>query len=232
MNLSRICFLAILVLTLDLHADSQAQQTAILVDEYSYSPPCDDFLGRLDAYLGELRNHPDWTGVVVLRNTPAKRHLSAILQATIESWLDFREFDRRRIEYVRADGNEHLRQFWRRPPGARNPSVEHVIPGFQMSEAITKPFLLIEDERYGPHICPEIDEFEVFAGFLRDNPTARANIVVRDDSPSVARRKAARIVRKLEKDHGIQPKRIRSFIARIERPSNHDEAIVEYWYLP
>jgi hypothetical protein len=232
MNVPRICFLAILLLALDLGANSQVPQEAVLVDEYSYSPPCDDFLGRLDAYLGELRNHPDWTGVVVLRNTPSKRHWSAILQATIESWLDFREFDRRQIEYIRADGNEHVRQFWRLPKGARKPSVERIISGFQMSDAVTKPFLLTEETKFGPQICPAIDEFAIFAGFLKDNPTARGNIVVRDDSPSVARRNAARIIRKLEKDHAIQRKRIRSFIARFERPSNHYEAVVEYWYLP
>jgi hypothetical protein len=231
MTLLKIFSISLLLLTVGIMTNGQDVPKAVLVDEYSYSPPCDDFLGRLDSYLGELRDRAD-TGVIVLRNTPAKRPRSAIRQATIESWLDFREFDRGRIEYVRADGNEHLLQFWRLPPGAPKPSVEQVIPGFQISDAVKKPFLLAEQPRFGPHICPAIDHLAIFARFMGDNPTARGNIVVRATSRSIARRNAARIVRELEKTHGIQRKRIRSFIGKFERSSNDDEAVVEYWFLP
>ena len=230
MNLRRICLLTLLLLTPSLRSDGQVPVEAILVDQYSYSPGCDDFIGRLDVFLGELRNHPDSTGVIVLRNKPSLRHRTRILEATIESWLDYREFDRRRIEFIRADGDEHSRSFWRVPPGAPKPSVERGFLGSQMVNK--KPFLLTEESRFGTHICPEIDRLKIFAGFLKDNPTARGNIVVRDGSQSVARRRAASIVRKLQSIHGIQRRRLSSFIARFERPSNHDEAVVEYWYLP
>jgi len=83
-----------------------------------------------------------------------------------------------------------------------------------------------------PDICPPIDHLGIFAGFLEDNPAARGNIVVRDNSRSAARRWAAGIVRKLESTHGIQRNRFRIFIADFEKPSNYNEARVEYWYLP
>jgi hypothetical protein len=232
MKLLRIYLLTALLLTLGRCANSQMVPEAVLVDEYSYSPACDDFLSRLDVFLSELRLHSDSKGVIVVRDTPVRRPWSARLQATIESWLEFRNFDRRRVEIVRADANEHLRQFWRIPPGTPGPSVQQVISGMQISDAVTKPFLLAEETRIGPQIRPAVDDFAIFGKFLKDNPTARGNIVVRDHSPSVARRKATRIIRRLESTHGIQRKRLRSFIARFERPSNHDEAIVEYWYLP
>ena len=232
MNLPRICLLPVLLLGIGLTAYGQVVQEPILVDEYSYLAPCDDLLGRLDGYLSELRLYPDQPGVIVLRNTPTNRPRSAILQALIESWLDYREFDRRRIAFVRADANQQSREFWRIPAGARNPLVERVIPGFQVIDAVTEPFLLTTQPRFGPHICPAIDNFGIFAQFLKDNPAARGNVVVRDASPSIARRKAARILRKLRSTHGIQHKRLRIFTARFERSSNHDEAVVEYWYLP
>lgn len=232
MNLPRICLSAILLLGFGLVAYGQVLQEPILVDEYYYLAPCDDLIGRLDGYLGELQRYPDQAGVIVLRNIPTNRPSSAILQAIIEAWMDYREFDRRRIAFVRADANQQSRQFWRIPPGSGKPVIEQVIPGFQMSEAVTKPFLLAEETRFGEQICPPIDDFSIFAGFLKDNPTARGNIVVRDASPSIARRRAAGILRKLRSTHGIEPKRLRIFTARFEQPSNHDEAIVEYWYLP
>jgi hypothetical protein len=230
MNLPRAFIIAICLLALSV-ANGQDIPEAVLVDEYSYRPGCDDFLGRLDGYLGELRDRPG-TGVVVIRNTAAERVRSAILQANIEAWLSYRGFDRRRIEYIRADGNSHLLQFWRIPPRGQKPAVEKVIPGFQMTDSVTKPFLLTKQPRFGPHICPAIDHLAIFAGFMKDNPTARGNIVVRGTSRSVARKNAARIARELEKAHGIQRKRIRSFIGKFERSSNDDEAIIEYWYLP
>ena len=232
MNVLRICLSAVLLLGIGVPASAQVVHGPILVDEYSYIAPCDDLLGRLDAYLGELRLPPDQRGVIVLRNIPSNRHHSAILQALMESWLDFRAFDRRRVTFVRADANQQSRQFWRIPAHAANPVVERVVPGFQVIEAVTKPFLLTVQSRFGDHICPPIDNFGIFAGFLRDNPTARANIVVRADSPSIARRKAARILNKLKNAHGIQRKRLRRFIAKFTAPPNHDQAIVEYWYLP
>lgn len=223
--------LTILLLVPSLRANSQAAPEPILVDEYFYIAACDDLLARLDGYFYELSLHPDQMGVIVLRNTPDRRTWNVTLQATIESWMDFREFDRRRVQFVRADGS-HLRQFWRIPSGAPKPKIGNAIAGFQMSESVKKPFLLAEETRIGDQICPEIDRFAIFAAFLKANPSSRGNIVVRDRSPSVARRKGARVARKLEKIHGIQRKRVRTFIARFERPSNHDEAIVEYWYLP
>lgn len=57
--------------------------------------------------------------------------------------------------------------------------------------------------RFGLHICPAIDDFAIFSSFLRDNPTARGNIIVRDPSPSIARQKAGRVAMKLQLTHGI-----------------------------
>jgi hypothetical protein len=80
-------------------------------------------------------------------------------------------------------------------------------------------------------ICPKIDNLEIFANFLRDNPTARGNIVARDKSRSRARRRAAGVMKELI-SHGISKKRLRTFTGFFQKPSNHDELIVEYWFLP
>ncbi len=230
MRTFRISLITFLLIALACVADGQSQPKPVLVDEYSYRPACDDFLGRLDGFLSELRDHPESTGVIVLRNTPSERSLGATLSAIIEAWMDFRTFNRGRIEIVRADADEASRQFWRIPPGAPKPSVERLVSGFQMSDLVTEPFLLADESRV--HICPEIDDLRIFAGFLRDNPTARGNIVVRDRSASMARKNATRILKKLASTYGISRRRLRVFVTNPQKPSDHEEPIVEYWYLP
>jgi len=89
-----------------------------------------------------------------------------------------------------------------------------------------------EETKMGDQICPVVDDGEIFAKFLKENSGARGNIVIRDNSLTRARRKAARTKLDFESKYGISGSRLRTFTAKLTRPSNHDEAILEYWYLP
>jgi hypothetical protein len=89
-----------------------------------------------------------------------------------------------------------------------------------------------DETKFGDQICPEVHDAEIFGKFLQENVGARGNIVIRDTSPTRARRKAERTKKQFESQYGIPASRLRIFTARLTRPSNHDEAIVEYWYLP
>jgi hypothetical protein len=211
------------------NVSGQSAPEPILVDEYSRTP-CDDFLGRLDAYLGELRSHPDSTGFIVLRNEPAERVWSVELESMINSHVTFRGFKKTRFEIVRADGAES-RQFWRIPSGAPKPQIDGAVNGFKIPEAVTRPFILESETKFGMQICPEVDSFAIYSDFMLANPSARGNIVVRNESRLKARRKAARIIRMLAA-RGIASSRLRMFTRALQRPPNYDEDVVEYWYLP
>jgi hypothetical protein len=89
-----------------------------------------------------------------------------------------------------------------------------------------------DETKMGDQICPEVDDGEIFARFLRENATARGNIVIRDTSLARARRKAGRMKRKFGSRYGISGSRLRTFTGKLMWPSSHDEPIVEYWYLP
>jgi hypothetical protein len=209
---------------------AQDNPKPILVDEYTITA-CDDFLGRLDFYLWELTTHATSRGVIVLRNTPERRHRSVILQEMMKEHFKFRDFDDSRIDFIRVDGPNELRQFWRIPSGAEMPEIGTIALGYELSGVMSDPFILVtEQATYG--ICPEIDANRVFAAFLNRNKTARGNIVVRDDSILRARQKAVRILSTIEREFGISRKRLRIFPSRFQKASNQDEPVVEYWYLP
>jgi len=71
MNPHRIYLIAILLLAFGVGATGQEPPKAVLIDEFSMLT-CDDFLGRLDMYLSELRNVPASKGVVIIGTTQAK----------------------------------------------------------------------------------------------------------------------------------------------------------------
>jgi hypothetical protein len=232
MNLLRIYLIAILLLGFGGAADGQEAPTAVLVDAFAVVP-CDEFLGRLDVYFAELRNVPASKGVVIVRNDPSKRHRSVMVQELIEAHFRGRDWKQEPLDYVRADKDGgQLIQLWRLPPGSTGPEVDRRIESFPVHESVRQPFMMGYETKFGAQICPEIDDQRIFADFLKANPSARGNIVVRDNSRKKARRAAARILRKFKVTYGISRDRLRAFHTTLQRPSNHDEPIVEYWYLP
>jgi len=105
----------------------QEPSKAVLVDEFSILP-CDDFLGRLDVYLSELKNAPANKGHVIIRNQPGERHRSVFIQESIKAHLEWRGWKGQPLEYVRADKDgKELVQFWRLPPGSEEPELDRRI---------------------------------------------------------------------------------------------------------
>ena len=218
-----------LMIGLHMYVDGQVAPEAVLVDKYDHAAGCDEFIGRLDGYIGEMRLYPDWKAFIVIRIPPERRPSAVMLQEMMEAWFDSRGFDRSRLEIVRADGNNFDREFWRIAPGATGPKIENSGFGYRMSDNVTKPFMLTTDEP--EQICPEIDHERIYAEFLKTNPSARGNIVVPGDSAAKARRRASSILRRFQVKYGISRNRLRTFTARLAA-TNHDWPIVEYWYLP
>lgn len=228
---ARIYFIVIVMTALHVCISGQVTTEPILVDEYG-SAPCDDFLGRLDVYIWEMKAHPDSKGLIVIRNPSDRRHGSVMLKRMMEAWFGYREFASRRVQVVRVDGKGYQRQFWRIPPGAVSPEIGPPALAFQISDTVRNPFMLANETKFGEQICPQVDDQAIYADFLKANPSARGNIVVRDDSETRARKKATAIRRKLKRKYGIAGSRLRTFTALLTMPSNTDEPIVEYWYLP
>jgi hypothetical protein len=202
-----------------------------LIDDHE-AIPCDETLGRIDAFFSELSRFPDNSGLIVLSAPPAAKSWLIFRQTIIEHQANWRSFDSSRFQIIRARSQRELRvQFWRIPPGTNSPSILDVDMSYDIPKTVP-PFLMGDETRMGDQICPEVNDGEIFAKFLKENRGARGNIVIRDNSPTRGRQKAARMKRNFELKYGIAASRLRTFTAKLTRPSNHDEAIVEYWYLP
>lgn len=209
----------------------QDTQGAVLVDEHG-SLPCDDTLGRLDLFFSELSKDSGSTGLVVLSAPLEKKRVSVFRQFLIKAHARDRGFTSNEIRYVRTTfGKEFQVQLWRLPAGVAEPAIENIDMSFSLPETIGS-HMLGGEYSYGDGICPEVEDGPIFAAFLRDNPRSRGNIVVRQRTLGQARRRAARIIRQLQKNHGIPRSRLRIFPQISSNPTNNLEPIVEYWYLP
>lgn len=231
----RVCLIAILLLAFGVGANAQEPPKAVLVDEHGQLP-CDDSLGRLDVWYAELSKNPNSTGLAVISIRPEEKHRSVFRQDLMESNAIFRGASKvLKLKYVRANSPGDLKvQLWRIPSGAEEPRIENVDDTFVLPNDI-KPFLLGREypDFLGDNICPgEPTDQRIFASFLKENQTARGNIVVRERTLAKARAKGARLLRTFKRKFGIPSSRLRVFPRKRSITSDNLEPIVEYWYLP
>ncbi|NOT48331.1 MAG: hypothetical protein HOP17_11350 [Acidobacteria bacterium] len=205
-----------------------------MLDEHGLLP-CDDSLGRLDAWYADLSNNPNSIGLAVVSGPPEEKHRSVFRQHLMQANARFRKASEvLELKYVRANSPGEIKiQLWRIPAGGGVPRIENVDNTFSLPGYI-KPFRLgTEYPEFVDDICPgDRSEKSVFAAFLSDNPTARGNIVVRGRTLTLAKAKAARILRTLKGQYAIAGNRLHFFPRKRSVPLNNLEPIVEYWYLP
>lgn len=208
----------------------QESPQPILVDEHG-ATPCDDSLARLDAFFADLSDNPNSTGLITITNAPDKRRDSVFRQEWVKLYTRYRGFDPSRIKIVRIVDDGDMRvSFWRIPSGAREPSIK-VDASYEIPETM-KPFLFAQKYPFGDPICPEIDAGLTFARFLKANPSASANVVVRAKSLARARVKGSLMVNRLV-TYGIKRSRIRLFARKQVRGEiSNWLPVTEFWFLP
>jgi hypothetical protein len=224
------------LICLAIATSAQEPTKAVLVDEHGQLP-YDDSLGRLDNWYSELSKTPSSIGLAVISSPLGEKHRSVFRQYLMEANARFRKASEvLQLKYVRTNSSGDLKvRLWRIPFGAQEPRIENVDNTFVLPKDL-KPFLLGEeypDYLGADNICPgERSDQRIFASFLKDNQSARGNIVVRDRTIAKAQAKAARILRTFKGQYGISRSRLGVFPRKRSVPSNNFEPIVEYWYLP
>jgi hypothetical protein len=87
--------------------------SSIQVDEYGKVPNGDE-KARMDSFFVQLQNDPTAEGIIKVGNDKdLMRHLTFL-----SNYTRLRNFDRTRISFLIASGNEHLTQLWIIPAGA------------------------------------------------------------------------------------------------------------------
>ena len=229
--MARTLFSILLILCGILATSSFAQEAprAVLVDEHGRLA-CDDSLSRIDLFFAELANRPSARGFVVISGNPEQKISAAFREATIEAHTAWRNFPAERFDIVRAQSDDELKvQYWFLPPGAERPNVARIDTTYALPRGL-KPFILTAEGAVGA-TCTEVSGVEIFAKFLRDNPSARGNLVVRERTLQRAGAEGRRLLRKFESKHGISRKRLRLFTGT-RRENDYNVPIVEYWFLP
>ena len=202
---------------------------AVLVDEHGATNCC-DLQGRMDVFFGELMRDTAARGLVVISTKAENRFRAANRESMILNHAASRGFPAERFDILRAvsDDDDVRVRYWIVPQGAERPEVEGVEADYALHGA-AKPFMLTAEYLDGG-LCPGIDDVEVFAKFLKDNPEARGNIVVRERTLGRAEAEGRRLVREFGAK-GIARSRIRVFTGT-RAASDYDVPVVEYWFLP
>ncbi len=232
MKLPRMILIIIFLLAFGASANGQEPPKAVLFDEYGRIP-CDDNLGRLDVWYSELRNYPNSVGLVVIATTREEKYRGVFHELKLKEHAKFRRTDRKlALRYVRAiSENEFRVQLWMIPSESTEPEIKNIDQSLSLPSDI-RPFVLSVEYKFGGSTCPDINEEPVFADFLKANPNSHGNIVVRASTPAEAKKKAARLLQTFQNRYRVPARRLRMFTAALLKPSNYDEPIVEYWYLP
>jgi hypothetical protein len=231
MKFDRFYIAFLLSLFLTMASIGQEPTTAVLVDEHGMLP-CDDNLGRIDAWYAELATNPSSLGLVVISSPLKKKHLSVFRELMMKTNAKFRGAESLAIKYLRANSEDGFRvQLWRIPAGAIEPEIESLDLSYALPTDI-EPFILGADYEIDDVICPGVSDSYVFAEFLQGNPRARGNIVARNRTLRGARREGSKILKEFQIRYGIPSSRLRVFPRKSLNLSNNSEPIVEYWYLP
>ena len=204
---------------------------AVLVDDHGVTNCC-DLRGRMDVFFSELMRDPAARGLVVLSTRAGNGVRTANRESMILTHAAFRGFPADRFDILRAvsgDDDEVRVRYWIVPQGADRPEVEGVEANYALPAA-ARPFMLTATYP-DDGLCPGIDDAEVFAKFLKDDPEARGNIVVRERTLTRAEAKGRRLLRRFESKYDIARERLRLFTGT-RRANEYNVPLVEYWFLP
>jgi hypothetical protein len=207
----------------------QEAPRAVLLDEHGRLA-CDDSLSRIDLFFAELAKESSARGFVVISGNPEEKVSVAFREAMIVSHTTWRNFPAERFDIVRALSDDELKvQYWILPPGAERPNLVSIDTTYALRKEL-KPFMLASEGGVGS-TCTEVNDRDIFARFLKDNPAARGNFVVRERTLARAEAKGRRLVREFGSQYGISRKRLRVF-TDTRRANDHNVPLVEYWFLP
>lgn len=207
----------------------------VMFDEFSDTATCEDGNARLDSYFADLNNNPQDQGVIVVYDSPMPGRSTAWRREQLfRNYIRLRSFDPSRIKLIRGTyRTAATTQFWRVPPGAKEPDVLPANvegPPIAPRPQTRKQYLYATEHMDG---LPECDapmyDLEAYASELNAEPRSRGRIVIGESSSAKFNRKRREIRTELIKQ-GVSKGRI-TFIYRYVRPNRLLET-TELWVRP
>lgn len=198
-----------------------------LLDEFG-ALPCDEMLGRVDAFIAALGSDPASKGAILIYSPTVKPELANGRRKLISSTLQNRGVESARYEIFRDDRSpdgEIRTKFWKVPLGATPPVAESQRWN-EPAPDLAKPFVFgYADET---DVCPTYVP-KAFAKLLLSNPGSVGRIVVTTGSDPLVNRYAfgENFVNDLVRNHGVPRKRLRLIFRK-----SRNETGAEFWFVP
>jgi hypothetical protein len=206
---------------------SQENSDVILVDEVQ-AAYCDDYWARIDAFLDELHK-TQLHGQIIIYG----KENELLQNLTYEQWtngiINFRGFDKNRIEVVRGALGENIKiQFWKVPKGQRIPSIKKDNWSYKLPDSI-KPFIFVT---YEGTECPSSPSpIKHYADVLVANPKARGHLVIRGKTNKNFRETEVDVLNELVDKYKVPRRRLKIFYQLHKKPQLLDTD-VEFWIVP
>jgi hypothetical protein len=196
------------------------------IDQFG-RPNCEDLAVRSQNFANQISMDPSSKGLVIVNASIARRAIvQGQFRAIIATFAYFNAEDR--VEFVlNPESNDEVWELWKIPVGAAEPAYEGekwILPVPDLKKAFIYGY---EDE---DGICPPTFVIRKFAELLTNNPSSRANIVVKNGTMYrySARGFADRWVGELTRKFSVSKNRIRVFYVRGDSPLTY----VEFWFVP
>ncbi len=182
-------------------AFSQTPAKPILSDEFERTP-CELLKAHLDYLYKSLSDHPTSTAYVVIFGDPNDMRANVFYEGMIAGYLRQRKLDPDRVNFVHSSYREKLAfQIWLVPTGVKKPDIPVVEWSYKMPKT-AKPYKFTWLDDFDD-MCPDVDGVELFSLFLKANPEARGNIVIRDVTEKARRRLLRNTLTELSRKYGI-----------------------------
>lgn len=209
--------------------------SAVLVDEFNLRGGCEDGFARMDNFFNELSNNPGDTGVILVLGDSGHMRRTHIREVQFFNYINFRRFDRSRIEMFKGTtAGEGVAQLWRVPLGASQPEAEGKIAvtgSFRLPDEPAAGDLLYSiDHSEGVPGCGEyLFNLKEFSNALKAYPAYSAKIVIPESTTAKYRKKAREITAELA-GYGIPKAKIATVYKKV-RPNRMLEN-TELWFVP
>ena len=209
--------------------------TARVIDEME-RPGCERIQAAMDAAQTEMMNNPADQLFAIVHPGMGEKRFANGYGANIAGWIRWRRFDPSRVTIAFGAEREVAKVILIGvPPGAEQPKTER--PWFRSSlfadAEIPARAKLIVTETEDENPCVSNNRaLEDLGDFLKDNPKARARIVVKISTASEFNEEAKSIKETLSTDYEVAPGRVRIIHVKTRPWPVGPMKETEYWLLP
>ena len=215
--------------------DAEQAPKSRLLDEME-RPNCERLQAAMDGAETEMANNPAEMLYAVVYRRKGEYRAANGYGTLIGAWVKNRRFDPSRITIALGPERETLRvELIAVPPGADPPKVETYWvrrSPFDGAEIPRKPELITTETEDENPCFKDNRGLEDLGEFLKENPAARARVVIKISSVRDFNDESKGMRNTLATEYGIPPGRIRFVHVRTPPWPKGPMKETEYWLLP